>query len=113
MSSRSRLEAIRDQLAPVSPTPSIIVEGEAEVPPVDPPLQFPSNIRTVFPPLELEEHPIDDVRSLRVIVVGGGISGILSAILLPAKVPKIDLVIYERESDIVSEELRHKLCASC
>lgn len=53
-------------------------------------------------PLDLEERPIDDVPARRVIVVGAGISGINAAILLPAKVPGIDLVIYERSSDIVS-----------
>ncbi|TVY56807.1 putative sterigmatocystin biosynthesis monooxygenase stcW [Lachnellula cervina] len=51
-------------------------------------------------PLDLEEHPIDALPKIRVVVVGAGISGINAAILLPAKVPGIDLVIYERSSDI-------------
>ncbi|KAF1847901.1 FAD/NAD(P)-binding domain-containing protein [Cucurbitaria berberidis CBS 394.84] len=84
MSSKSRLEAISDHLAPSS---TIAVEEQAET-------------RTIFPPLELEDHPLDDVRPLRVVVVGAGISGITASVLLPAKVPKIDLVIYERESDV-------------
>ncbi|KAF2026295.1 FAD/NAD(P)-binding domain-containing protein [Setomelanomma holmii] len=58
--------------------------------------------RTVFLPLELEDHPLDEGRRLRVVVVGAGISGITSAVFLPAKVPNIDLTIYERNSDVVS-----------
>lgn len=53
-------------------------------------------------PLDLEEHPIDALPKIRAVVVGAGISGINAAILLPAKVPGLDLVIYERSSDIVS-----------
>jgi hypothetical protein len=98
---RSRLEAIRDHLAPRAGAPTIVVEEQAELPAPDQPPEFPQT-RTVFPPLELEEHPIDDVRPLRVIVVGAGVSGITAAVLFPAKVPKIDLVIYERNSDVVS-----------
>lgn len=58
-------------------------------------------LRTIFPPLVLEQHPIDEIPSLKVIVVGAGLSGITAGILLPEKVPGIDLVIYERTSDIV------------
>ncbi|KJZ80012.1 hypothetical protein HIM_00726 [Hirsutella minnesotensis 3608] len=42
---------------------------------------------------------IDDARQLRVAVVGGGIGGILSGILLPPKVPGIQLTIYEKNKD--------------
>ncbi|KAK7221611.1 hypothetical protein V2G26_009614 [Clonostachys chloroleuca] len=54
----------------------------------------------VWHPLSLEEHPIDQAPSLKVIVVGAGIAGINAAILLPAKVPGLELTIYEREADI-------------
>ena len=64
----------------------------------------PPPLRTIFPPLVLEEHPVDQPRALRAIIVGAGISGITSGILLPAKVPRLDLVIYERESDIVGRD---------
>lgn len=59
-------------------------------------------LNTVWPPLKLEEHSIDEFPSIRVIVVGAGISGITAGVLLPAKVPNIDLVIYERQNDLVS-----------
>ncbi|KAF7189315.1 FAD-binding monooxygenase moxY [Pseudocercospora fuligena] len=57
-------------------------------------------LRTIWPPFKIEEHPIDDIRPLRVVVVGGGISGIIASVFLPIKVPKIDLVVYERDSDL-------------
>ncbi|KAH8648617.1 hypothetical protein BX600DRAFT_389195 [Xylariales sp. PMI_506] len=50
--------------------------------------------------LDLDPHPIDAVPSLRAGIVGAGITGITAAILLPAKVPGIELVIYERNSDV-------------
>lgn len=56
----------------------------------------------VWHPLTMEEHPIDEVPRVKAIVVGAGIAGINAAILLPAKVPGLDLVIYERDSAIVS-----------
>ena len=51
--------------------------------------------------LDLEQRPIDVPRSLKAIVVGAGISGINAAILLPAKVPGLDLRIFERDTDLV------------
>ncbi|KAF2105629.1 hypothetical protein BDV96DRAFT_655485 [Lophiotrema nucula] len=47
-----------------------------------------------------KDHCIDDVRSLRVAVVGAGLSGINAGILLPAKVPGIQLTIFERNHDV-------------
>ena len=51
---------------------------------------------------KLENHALDDVRALKVAVVGAGLSGILAGILLPVKVPGIDLTIFEKNSDVVS-----------
>jgi hypothetical protein len=70
---------------------------------------FDQQLRTVFPPLVLEDHPIDERPPFRVIVAGGGISGITAGILFPAKVPGIDLVIYERNDNIV----RPRILSSC
>lgn len=44
---------------------------------------------------------IDDVRPLKVAVVGAGLSGINAGILLPAKVPGIQLTILEKNRDVV------------
>lgn len=62
-------------------------------------------LRTLFPPLVIEEHPIDEVPRLKVVVVGAGIAGVNAGILLPRKVPDIDLVILERHADLVRPNL--------
>ena len=50
---------------------------------------------------EIEEHPIDQVRPIKVGVIGAGLAGITAGILLPAKLPGLDLRIYEKNSDVV------------
>lgn len=52
--------------------------------------------------LELGEHPIDESPKLKVAVIGAGISGITAGILLPIKVPGIQLTILEKNADVVS-----------
>ncbi|OAQ61269.1 flavin-binding monooxygenase [Pochonia chlamydosporia 170] len=49
-----------------------------------------------LPPLSLIDRSIDEPRPLRVAVIGGGLAGILAGVLLPAKVPGIDLTIIEK-----------------
>ena len=51
--------------------------------------------------VSLVDRFIDEPRPLRVAVVGGGLSGVLAGILLPAKVPGIQLTIYEKNADFV------------
>lgn len=68
-----------------------------------PPIEYPTSAWR--PKLELEDRGIDEIRPLRVVVVGAGLSGILAGILLPAKVPGLDLTIYEKNADVV--------CFSC
>jgi hypothetical protein len=63
--------------------------------------EYPPPVRTVFPPFELEDHPIDERRAIKAIVTGAGISGVTAGILLPVKVPCLELAIYERASDVV------------
>ena len=46
------------------------------------------------------DRRIDDVRPLKVICVGAGISGILAAIKLQQKVQKLDLVIYDKNEEL-------------
>jgi hypothetical protein len=52
-------------------------------------------LRTIFPRLDIEEHAIDGTPPLKAIVVGAGISGTNTGILLPRKVPGLELTIYE------------------
>ncbi len=53
------------------------------------------------PVFRLEEHPIDQVRPIKVGVIGGGLSGVTAGILLPAKLPGLDLRIYDKNADLV------------
>lgn len=53
-------------------------------------------------PLELVDRYIDEPRPLKVAVIGGGLAGILAGVLLPAKVPGVQLTIYEKNKDFVS-----------
>jgi protoporphyrinogen oxidase len=54
------------------------------------------------PKISLVNRFIDQPRELNVAVIGAGIAGVLSGILLPAKVPGIKLTIYEKNADVVS-----------
>ncbi|KZF18996.1 FAD/NAD(P)-binding domain-containing protein [Xylona heveae TC161] len=49
---------------------------------------------------QLEEHPIDEFPSIKVAVIGAGITGITCGVFLPVKVPGIDLTIFEKNSDV-------------
>ena len=55
-----------------------------------------------IPAFDLLERHIDEPRELRVAVIGGGLAGITAGILLPAKVPRIKLTIFEKNRDLVS-----------
>jgi hypothetical protein len=61
---------------------------------------------------ELEEHPVDQVRSIKVGIIGAGLSGITAGILLPAKLPGLDLRIWDKNADVVGSYilLRRYLC---
>ncbi|KAL4796343.1 hypothetical protein BDV19DRAFT_388479 [Aspergillus venezuelensis] len=52
------------------------------------------------PAFQIEEHPIDQVRPIKVGVIGGGLSGITAGVLLPAKLPGLDLRIYDKNADL-------------
>ena len=53
--------------------------------------------------LPLIDRYIDEPRPLRVAVIGGGLSGILAGVLLPEKVPGIQLTIYDKNYDFVRQ----------
>lgn len=52
--------------------------------------------------LELINRPVDEPRKLRVAVIGAGLAGITAGIFLPAKVPGIELTIFDKNEDVVS-----------
>ncbi|KAK0123760.1 hypothetical protein ONS95_008766 [Cadophora gregata] len=49
---------------------------------------------------ELENHPIDAPSKIRVAVIGAGLAGITAGILLPVKVPGIELTIFDKNADV-------------
>ena len=46
------------------------------------------------------DHAIDEGRPLKVICIGAGYSGILTAIRLPQRIPNLELAVYEKNEDI-------------
>jgi cation diffusion facilitator CzcD-associated flavoprotein CzcO len=48
----------------------------------------------------MEERSIDESRRLRVIIIGAGISGILSCIRFKQRIPNIDLRLYDKNAEI-------------
>lgn len=53
------------------------------------------------PAFEIEEHPVDQVRPIKVGVIGAGLAGITAGILFPVKLPGLDLRIYDKNADVV------------
>lgn len=54
------------------------------------------------PKFKIEEHHIDQVRDIRVGIIGAGLSGITAATLLRAKLPGINITVYDKNGDVVS-----------
>jgi hypothetical protein len=54
-------------------------------------------------------HCLDHARKVSVAVIGAGLSGINAGILLPAKVPGIELTIFEKNNDVVSACDSHEM----
>lgn len=54
------------------------------------------------PKFEIEEHPIDQVRDVKVGIIGAGLSGVTAATLLRAKLPGINVTVYDKNGDVVS-----------
>ncbi|KKK14524.1 hypothetical protein P175DRAFT_0534625 [Aspergillus ochraceoroseus IBT 24754] len=51
-------------------------------------------------PWAVEERSIDSSRPIRVVVIGSGISGIISSIRLRQRVSKLEICVYEKNADI-------------
>lgn len=49
---------------------------------------------------KLHQRCTDDRPLIKVICVGAGIAGILTAIRLPQRVPNVELTIYEKNNDV-------------
>jgi heterodisulfide reductase subunit A-like polyferredoxin len=92
--STRRVAQLTNHLAPVEET------EQAHSRPVLP-IQYPVS------KLQLDaDRCIDHVRKLKVAVIGAGLAGINAGILLPAKVPGIELTIFEKNNDVASTPVR-------
>jgi cation diffusion facilitator CzcD-associated flavoprotein CzcO len=49
---------------------------------------------------DLHSRAIDEQRPIKVICIGAGYSGILTAIRFPQRLSNLELVIYEKNADI-------------
>jgi hypothetical protein len=97
-----RLKQVASTLAQTAPAPADAAQAQTTTPTTT----RPANVlheRYPVSALTLPDHHIDDVRSLKVVVIGAGLSGILAGILLPVKVPKLQLTILEKNDDVVSK----------
>jgi hypothetical protein len=83
-----RVAQLSSHLAPEN------VETEAPRPIL--PIDYPVSKLRIDP-----NQYIDNVKPLKVAVIGAGLAGINAGILLPAKVPGIQLTIFEKNEDVV------------
>ena len=52
------------------------------------------------PAFALKNEPVENLRPLRVVVVGAGFSGIVAAIRIPEKLRNVDLTVYEKNEGV-------------
>ncbi|KAK8198982.1 hypothetical protein BKA81DRAFT_392790 [Phyllosticta paracitricarpa] len=58
------------------------------------------NQRPISNDFDLEDHPVDEVRPLKVALVGTGLAGVTAGVILLHKVPKIRLTIIDKNADV-------------
>jgi cation diffusion facilitator CzcD-associated flavoprotein CzcO len=51
-------------------------------------------------PQKVEPRSVDELRRIKVIVIGAGISGIIAGIRFPQRIPNLELIIYDKNEDI-------------
>lgn len=51
-------------------------------------------------PGNLKRRAVDNLRRMKVICIGAGMSGILTGILFPRSIQNLDLVIYEKNDEL-------------
>ncbi|THY00783.1 FAD/NAD(P)-binding domain-containing protein [Aureobasidium pullulans] len=98
-----RGNGIGDLVDPKVPPVEVIETIQDSTKNTDPAGRHVSEDDWVYPyptDFKLSEHPIDDIRKLKVAVIGAGLAGVTAGALLPAKVPGIQLTILEKNSDV-------------
>lgn len=63
-------------------TPVVVTNGDAQ------------------PSFKLSDHPIENLRPLKVIVIGAGYSGIYHSIRIPERLRNVELVVYEKNAGV-------------
>ncbi|KAJ5100259.1 hypothetical protein N7456_006311 [Penicillium angulare] len=69
---------------------------------------FRSNQPKIDSKFRISERSMDQARPLKVIYIGAGISGIVGAIEFRKRVPELEMVIYEKNSDLGGTWLENK-----
>ena len=67
------------------------------------PAAEPAGPNAAFPglnPPPLFGHCVDDLRPMKVICIGAGISGIIAGIRFPQRVKNLDFTIYEKNEEV-------------
>jgi cation diffusion facilitator CzcD-associated flavoprotein CzcO len=96
---------------PISASSSLAERiNNSETTPATPSSQRSNGIHPPYPEVsfQFEDRYIDEPRSLRVVVIGGGLAGITAGILFPAKVPGIQLTIFEKNLDVAGTWYENK-----
>jgi ribulose 1,5-bisphosphate synthetase/thiazole synthase len=55
---------------------------------------------TTKTPFRLNDTPVENLRKLKVIVIGAGYSGIYCGIRIPERLRNVELVIYEKNAGV-------------
>lgn len=76
-------------------------------------LEEPKPWKYNLPEIQLVDRHVDEPRKLRVAVIGAGLSGVTAGVLLPAKVPGIELTIFDKNADVVSRPFLRNNIDSC
>lgn len=105
----------RDGHLPVEPKSAYATTVE-EVPAATPngtSLPYPKLKRAdgTISDFQLEDRPIDEIKKLRVAIIGTGLSGVTAGALLPVKVPGIDLTLFEKNPDVVCQNFLFHTCS--
>lgn len=87
--------------APFPPAPQAAVDLPNKADPDHPLSSEAEHLHPRFRKLDLVDRFIDEPRKLRVAVIGAGLSGVIAGALLPAKVPGIELTIYDKNEEVV------------
>jgi cation diffusion facilitator CzcD-associated flavoprotein CzcO len=53
-----------------------------------------------LPSFEIKDHPVENFRPMKVIVIGAGFSGIYCGIRIPQKLKNVQLTIYEKNEGV-------------